>query len=76
MKNKWRKKKKFGLLSTSMRNQHFVGQVRVMQITIVLSEGLPLNSKYIEMGDKEGGLQAFLTQPPLVIVWHAVFKII
>ena len=31
---------------------------------IVMSEGLLLNSKYIEMGREEGGgFQAFLTQP-------------
>ena len=34
----------------------------------VMSEGLLLNSKYIKMGLEEGGFQAFLTQPPLVIV--------
>ena len=34
----------------------------------VMSESLLLNSKYIKMGRKEGGFQAFLTQPPLVIV--------
>ena len=33
----------------------------------VMSEGLLLNSKYIKMGREEGGFQAFLTQPPLVI---------
>ena len=38
-----------------------------MQITVI-SEGLLLNSKYIKMGREEGGFQAFLTQPPLVIV--------
>ena len=37
---------------------------------IVMSEGLLLNSKYIKMGGEEGGFQAFLTQPPLVIVCH------
>ena len=36
----------------------------------VMSEGLLLNSKYIKMGREEGGFQAFLTQPPLVIVCH------
>ena len=36
----------------------------------VMSEGLLLNSKYIEMGREEEGFQAFLTQPPLVIVCH------
>ena len=34
----------------------------------VMSEGLLLNSKYIKMGREEGVFQAFLTQPPLVIV--------
>ena len=38
----------------------------------VMSEGLLLKSKYIKMGRAEGGFQAFLTQPPLVIVYHAV----
>ena len=33
----------------------------------VISEGLLLNSKYIEIGRGEEGLQAFLTQPPLVL---------
>ena len=36
----------------------------------VMSEGLLLNSKYIKMGREERGFQAFLTQPPLVIVCH------
>ena len=36
----------------------------------VMSEGLLLNSKYIEMGRKEEAFQAFLTQLPLVIVCH------
>ena len=39
----------------------------------VMSKGLLLNSKYIKMGHEGGGGgQAFLTQPPLVIVCHAV----
>ena len=38
----------------------------------VISKGLLLNSKYIKIGRKEGGFQAFLTQPPLVIVCPAV----
>ena len=42
-----------------------------MEIT-VMSEGLLLNSKYIQMGRKEGGFQALLTQLPLVNVCHAV----
>ena len=37
----------------------------------VMSEGLLLNSKYIKIG-REEGFQAFLTQPPLVNVYHAV----
>ena len=37
---------------------------------IVISEDMLLNSKYIEMGREEGGFQAFLTEPPLVIVCH------
>ena len=36
----------------------------------VMSEGLLLNSKYIQMGREEGGFQALLTQLPLVIVCH------
>jgi len=39
---------------------------------IVMSESLPLNSKYIKIGLEEEGIQAFLTQPPLVFVSHAV----
>ena len=36
-----------------------------------MSEGLLLNSKYIQkMGREEGGFQALLTQLPLVIVCH------
>ena len=35
--------------------------------TTVISESLLLNSKCIKMGREEGGFQAFLTQPPLVI---------
>ena len=42
-----------------------------MQIT-VMGEGLLLNSKYIKMGREEGAFQAFVTQPPLVIVCHVV----
>ena len=38
----------------------------------VMSEGLLLNSKYIKIDREEGGFQAFLKQPPLVIVCHAV----
>ena len=38
----------------------------------VMSEALLLNSKYNEMGREEGGFQAFLTQPPLANVCHAV----
>ena len=41
----------------------------------VMSEGLLLNSKYIKMGREEGGFQAFLTQPPLVNVCHAVYRL-
>ena len=37
---------------------------------IVMSEGLLLNSKYIEMGREERVFQAFLTELPLVIVCH------
>ena len=36
----------------------------------VMSEGLLLNSKYINMSREEGGFQALLTQLPLVIVFH------
>ena len=35
-----------------------------------MSEGLLLNSKYIETGREEWGFQAFLTELPLVIVRH------
>ena len=38
----------------------------------VMSEGLLLNSKYIQTGREEGGFQALLTQLPLVSVCHAV----
>ena len=38
--------------------------------TIVMSEGLLLNSKYIKKGREEGSFQAFLTELPLVIVCH------
>ena len=60
--------------SRSMRKQYFVainllGEWGSMQM-IVMSEGLLLNSKYIEMGREEGDFQAFLTEPPLVIVCH------
>ena len=34
----------------------------------VMSEGLLLNLKYIKMGRKKGGFQAFFTQLPLVVV--------
>ena len=37
----------------------------------VMSEGLLLNSKYIQMGREEGGFQDLLTQLPLVNVCHA-----
>ena len=40
---------------------------------IVMSEGLLLNSKYIEMVREEGGFQAFLTELSLVIVCHESF---
>ena len=38
----------------------------------VMSEELLLNSKYIKMAREERGFQAYLTQPPLVIVCHAI----
>ena len=41
----------------------------------VMSEGLLLNSKYIEIGREEGGFQAFVAQLPLVIVCHAVKRL-
>ena len=50
---------------------NLLGERGSMQMTVI-SKGLLLNSKYIKMGRKEGGFQAFLTQPPLVIVCHAV----
>ena len=43
----------------------------------VMSKGLLVNSNYIKMGREKGGggggVQAFLTQPPLVIVCHVVY---
>ena len=36
----------------------------------VMSEGLPLNSKYNKMGREERGFHAFPTHPSLVIVCH------
>ena len=42
-----------------------------MQMT-VMSESLPLDSKYIKIRLEEEGFQAFLTQPPLVFVCPAV----
>ena len=45
-----------------------------MQIMTVMNEGLPLNSKYIKMGREERGFQAFLAQPPPVIVSHVVLN--
>ena len=41
----------------------------------VMSEGLSLNPKYIKTGREEGGFEVFLTQPPLVIVCHAIIII-
>ena len=38
----------------------------------VMSEGLLLNSKYIKMGLEERVSKAFVTQPPLMNVCHAV----
>ena len=37
---------------------------------ILMSEGLLLNSKYIEMGREERVFQTSLTELPLVIVCH------
>ena len=74
-KKRKKKKKKIKtkklVSSTCMRKQYFVannllGEWRSMQMTVI-SEGLLLNSKYIKMGREEEGLQAFLTQPPLVL---------
>ena len=42
-----------------------------MEMTVI-SEGLLLNLNYIKMGREEGAFQAFLTQPPLANVCHAV----
>ena len=60
-----------------MRKQYFVATNllgdRVSMQMIVMSEGLLLNSNYIKMGRERGwgvGVQAFLTQLPLVIVCH------
>ena len=50
---------------------YLLGEWGSMQMTVI-SEGLLLNSKYIKIGRKKGGFQAFLTQPPLVIVCPAV----
>ena len=44
-----------------------------MQMAI-MSEGLPQKLKCIKTGRKERGFQAFLTQPPLVIVCHVVLN--
>ena len=44
-----------------------------MQMAI-MSEGLPQKLKCIKLGLEERGLQAFLTQPPLVIVCHVVIN--
>ena len=38
----------------------------------VMSESLPLNSRYIKIGHEEEGIQTFATQPPPVFVCHAV----
>ena len=38
----------------------------------VMSESLPLDSKYIKIRLEEEGFQAFLTKPPLVFVCPAV----
>ena len=42
------------------------------KIKIIFKKKKFKNSKYIKMGREEGGFQAFLTQPPLVNVCHAV----
>ena len=57
-----------------MRKHYFVeinlsGEWGFMQMT-VMSAGLLLNSKYIEMGREEEGFEAFLTHPTLVIVCY------
>ena len=44
-----------------------------MQMAI-MSEGLPQKLKCIKIGREERGFQAFLTQPPLVIVCHVVLN--
>ena len=69
-------KKKKLVSAPSMRKQYFVannlqllGAWGSMQMT-VMSEGLLLNLKYINMSREEGGFQALLTQLPLVIVFH------
>ena len=70
-------KKKELLSSPSMRKQYFVannllGEWGSMQMT-VMSEGLLLNSKYIQkMARDERGSQALLTQLPLVIVCNGL----
>ena len=38
----------------------------------VMSESLPLDSKYIKIRLEEEGFEAFLTQPPLLFVCSAV----
>ena len=40
----------------------------------IMSEGLPQKFKCIKMDGEERGFQDFLTQPPLVIVCHAVLN--
>ena len=51
-----------------MRKQYFVANNLLGESgSSVNSEGFLLNSKYIKIGLEEGGFQAFLTQPPLVL---------
>ena len=58
------------------RNMEHSGTFRNMpeheKIKIIFMKKKFKNSKYIKMGREEGGFQAFLTQPPLVNVCHAV----
>ena len=60
-----------------MRKQYFVANNLLgecagpMQMTVI-SEGLLLNSNYIIMGREEEGFQAFLTQPPLVLLFDSL----
>ena len=46
----------------------------MQKIMAIMSEGLPQKLKRIKINREERGFQAFLTQPPLVIVCHVVIN--